>query len=74
MILKVTTPQDGDVMLDTAVDEIAELEKLFNVAKSRQMWGKATKNNTSKFLPTSTLFKDILEFDEVVMLPQQVGG
>ena len=76
MILRVTD-STGDTMVEaklTNQDELAKMEKLFGVATKRNMWGKAIKDGEAEFLPTGTPFQDILEYDEVIMLPIQVGG
>jgi len=71
MILRVTD-KTGDTVVDTEVEYGLAVE-LFKKATQRQMWGKGIKNGESYFVPAGTDF-DTLDYDEVIMLPQQVGG
>lgn len=71
MILRVTN-ETGDTVVDTEVNYDLAVE-LFQKAIERQMWGKGIKDNKSYFIPAGTSF-DELDYDEVIMLPQQVGG
>ncbi len=71
MILKVTD-KTGDTVVDTEQD-IDLARELFKKATEKQMWGKGIKNGQAQFVPSNTRFED-LNFDELIMLPQQVGG
>lgn len=71
MILKVTD-KTGDTVVDTEQD-IDLARELFKKATENQMWGKGIKDGQAQFVPSSTRFED-LDFDELVMLPRQVGG
>lgn len=71
MILKVTD-RSGDTVVDTEQD-IDLARELFKKAIENGMWGKGTKSGKSEFVPNTTQF-DELDYDEVVMLPRQVGG
>lgn len=71
MILRVTD-QTGDTVVDTEIEYDLAVD-LFQKATERQMWGKGILNGQSYFIPAGTAF-DELDYDEVIMLPQQVGG
>lgn len=71
MILKVTNTT-GDTVVDTEQD-IDLARELFAKATENGMWGKGTKSGKAEFVPSTTKF-DELDYDEVVMLPRQVGG
>lgn len=71
MILKVTNTT-GDTVVDTEQD-IDLARELFAKAIENGMWGKGIKEGKAEFVPTSTPFEN-LDYDEVVMLPRQVGG
>lgn len=71
MILKVTD-RTGDTVVDTEL-EIDLARALFAKAIENGMWGKGIKDGKSEFVPNTTKF-DELHYDEVVMLPRQVGG
>jgi hypothetical protein len=72
MILRITDTT-GDTMIDTDTDMELAVE-FFQKATNKGMWGKGIKGKVAEFLPTTTPFEKVLEYDEVVMLPQQVGG
>jgi hypothetical protein len=71
MILKVVD-KTGDTVVDTAVEYDLAVD-LFKEAVERGMWGKGIKDNQVEFVPASTAFED-LDYDELIMLPRQVGG
>lgn len=72
MILRVTD-KSGDTVVDTEED-IDLARELFAKATERQMWGKGIRDGKSEFIPHGDDFDSLMTFDEVVMLPQQVGG
>ena len=71
MILKITDTT-GDTVVDTEQD-IDLARELFKKASEQQMWGKGIKDGCAVFVPAQTPFDD-LDFDELIMLPQQIGG
>lgn len=71
MILKVTN-ETGDTVVDTAVEYDLAVD-LFKKAVENGMWGKGIKDGESEFVPSTTKF-DELDYDELIMLPRQVGG
>lgn len=71
MILKVVD-KTGDTVVDTAVEYDLAVD-LFKKAVENGMWGKGIKNGKSEFVPNTTKFDD-LDYDELIMLPRQVGG
>lgn len=71
MILKVTN-KTGDTVVDTQQD-IDLARELFAKAIESGMWGKGIKDGKSEFVPNTTRF-DELDYDELIMLPRQVGG
>jgi hypothetical protein len=71
MILKITD-QTGHSVADTDTDYDLAVD-LFKKAVDRGMWGKGIKDGRSEFVSVTTL-DEILDYDEVIMLPRQVGG
>lgn len=71
MILKVVD-KTGDTVVDTAVEYDLAVD-LFKKAVENGMWGKGIKNGKSEFVPNTTKFDD-LDYNELIMLPRQVGG